>query len=95
MQQIMPERVEVEDEDDEDLSDPTDVDYIPDLTELANLQADSGDVQIKVEVMEEDITSRILGKKLLGKKKKLSPMKSELPALIPAMVSGFRTHGYD
>lgn len=90
MQQIMPERVELEEDDDDgDLGDPNDEDYIPDLTELANLQAESGDVQIKVEVMEEDITDKVLGKKLLGRKKKLSPIKPELPALIPAMVRSF------
>ncbi|XP_046676340.1 zinc finger protein 623-like isoform X2 [Homalodisca vitripennis] len=79
-----------EDEDDDEdaavtLGDPDDDDYIPELAELGNLQAESGDVQIKVEVMEEDVTDKVLGKKGLVSRKKQS-VKTELPALIPAMV---------
>lgn len=39
--------------------------------------------------MEEDLTDKVLGKKGLLRKKKGSPSKGEMPALIPAMVSIF------
>ncbi|XP_054284175.1 zinc finger protein 835-like isoform X2 [Macrosteles quadrilineatus] len=82
---------EGDDDDDDDTGDVGDADddedYIPTLAELGSLsRTESGDVQIKVEVMEEDLTDKVLGKKGLLRKKKGSPSKGEMPALIPAMV---------
>lgn len=91
IEQLLPTRVIDEIDDNSqtiDLGDdPSDVDYIPELTELGTLHSESGDMQIKVEVLEEDVTDKVLGKKRVVQKKKISVEKSDMPALIPAMVN--------
>lgn len=78
---------EIHDENSQTIDLGNDVDFIPEFTELGTLHSESGDMQIKVEVLEEDVTDKVLGKKRVVQKKKISIEKSELPALIPAMVN--------
>lgn len=73
------------------MGDPNDTEYIPDLTELSPMEraAENGDVQIKLEVMDDDAAEKILGKKITprGRKKRTQSAKSEIAAMIPQMVS--------
>lgn len=92
IEQLLPTRVidEIDENNSQTIDlgdDPGDVDYIPELTELGTLHSESGDMQIKVEVLEEDVTDKVLGKKRVVQKKKISVEKSDMPALIPAMVN--------
>lgn len=74
----------------EDMGDPNDTEYIPDLTELSPMEraAENGDVQIKLEVMDDDAADKILGKKITsrGRRKRSQSAKSEIAAMIPQMV---------